>query len=64
MLAVGLNQAKNYSKEPCLLARNLSDESKNIYWVEDASLPCLSCKENPLDLVTKKQIFQLKKNIV
>ena len=61
MLAVGLNQAKNYSKEPCLLARNLSDESKNIYWVEDASLPCLSCKENPLDLVTKKQIFQLKK---
>ena len=61
MLAVGLSQAKNYSKKPCLLARDLNDETKNIYWVEDAALPCLSCKENPLDLVTKKQIYQLKK---
>ena len=62
MLAVGLQQAKNYSKKPCLLAKNLNDESKNVYWVEDASLPCLSCKENsPLNLVTKKQIFALKK---
>ena len=61
MLAIGLAQAKNYSKTPCLLARDLNDESKNIYWVEDAALPCLSCNDNPLDLVTKKQIFQLKK---
>jgi len=62
MLAVGLQQAKLYSKKPCLLARDLHDETKNIYWVEDAALPCLSCKDNsPLSLVTKKQIFQLKK---
>ena len=61
MLAIGLQQAKKYSKQPCLLARDLNDESRSIYWVEDASLPCLSCKENPLDMVTRKQIFQLKK---
>ena len=61
MLAIGLTKAKNYSKNPCLIARDLNDESKNIYWVEDASLPCLSCKDNPLDLVTKKEIFKLKK---
>ena len=61
MLAIGLQQAKKYSKTPCLLAKDLNDENRSIYWVEDASLPCLSCKENPLDLVTRKQIFQLKK---
>ena len=62
MLAVGLQQAKNYSNKPCLLAKNLEDESKNVYWVPNAALPCLSCKEsNPLSLVTKKQLFQLKK---
>ena len=61
MLAIGLNQANKYSKKPCLLARDLNDDSKNIYWVEDAPLPCLSCKDNPLSLVTRKQIFQLKK---
>ena len=61
MLAIGLTQAKQYSKKPCLLAKDLNDESKNIYWVEDAPLPCLSCKDNPLSLVTKKSIFKLKK---
>ena len=61
MLAVGIQQAKLYSKNPCLLAKDLNDESKDIYWVEDASLPCLSCKDNPMDLVTKKQIFALQK---
>ena len=61
MLAVGIQQAKLYSKKPCLLAKDMNDESKDIYWVEDASLPCLSCKDNPLDLVTKKQIFALQK---
>jgi hypothetical protein len=62
MLAVGLQQAKNYSNKPCLLAKNLNDESKNVYWVPNAALPCLSCKDaNPLSLVTKKKLFQLKK---
>lgn len=61
MLAIGLQQAKNYSKEPCLIARNLNDESSNIYWVEDAALPCISCKENVLSLVTKQELFKLKK---
>ena len=63
MLAVGLQQAKLYSKNPCLLARDIEDEARDVYWVEDASLPCLSCKDNtPLSLVSKKQIFALKKN--
>ena len=61
MLAIGLSQAKQYSKKPCLLARDLNDESKDIYWVEDAALPCLSCKDNPLSLVSRKDIFALKK---
>jgi len=61
MLAIGLSQAKQYSKKPCLLARNLNDTAKDIYWVEDAPLPCLSCKDNPLSLVSKKDIFALKK---
>ena len=62
MLAVGLEQAKNYSNKPCLLAKNLEDSRKDVYWVPNASLPCLSCKDaNPLSLVTKKQLFQLKK---
>lgn len=61
MLAIGLSQAKKYSNKPCLLARDLNDDTKDIYWVEDAPLPCISCKDNPLSLVTRKQIFQLKK---
>ena len=62
MLAVGLQQAKLYSKKPCLLAKNLNDDSKDVYWVQDAPLPCLSCKGvSPLSLVSKKEIFQLKK---
>jgi len=62
MLAVGLQQAKHYSNKPCLLAKNLEDDNKDIYWVPNAALPCLSCKDsNPLSLVTKKQLFQLKK---
>ena len=61
MLAVGLQQAKLYSKKPCLLAKDMNDSSKDVYWVEDASLPCLSCKDNPLSLVTKKKMFALQK---
>ena len=61
MLAVGLQQAKLYSKRPCLLAKDMNDESKDVYWVEDASLPCLSCKDNPLSLVSQKQMFALQK---
>ena len=61
MLAVGLSRAKDYSKTPCLIARDLNDSSKNVYFVEDASLPCMSCSGNALDLVTSKQMFALKK---
>ena len=62
MLAIGLRDAKQYSNNPCLLARNLSDSSKDVYWVEEASLPCISCGDTtPMSLVSKKQLFALKK---
>lgn len=61
MLAIGLEQAKRYSTKPCLLAKDLHDSNKDVYWVEDAALPCLSCKESPLSLVDRKRLFALKK---
>lgn len=61
MLAVGIQQAKLYSNKPCLLAKDVDDASKDVYWVENASLPCLSCKDNPLQLVSKKKMYNLKK---
>jgi|TARA_B110000495_G_scaffold64053_1_gene54457 hypothetical protein len=61
MLAIGLQQAKFYSNKPCLLAKDQNDSAKDVYWVEDASLPCLSCKDNPLSLVSKKKMFALQK---
>ena len=61
MLAVGITRAKKYSNKPCLICKDLNDPSKSIYWVEDASLPCMSCKGNAIDLVSQKEIFALKK---
>ena len=61
MLAVGLQQAKLYSKRPCLLAKDLNDESKDVYWVEDASLPCLSCKDNPKSGKQKENVCSSEK---
>ena len=62
MIAIGLTTAKKYSKSPCLLARDLLDETKDVYWVEDAPLPCISCGDfSPLSLVSKKEIYNLKK---
>ena len=52
--------AKNYSTEPHLLAKNLTDPSKSVYYVPDASLPCLSCgDQNPFNLIPKKRLFRL-----
>ena len=60
MLAVGLPMAKKYSTQPHLLARNLNDPSKSVYYVPDAALPCLSCgDENPFNLIPKKRLFRL-----
>ena len=56
--------AKNYSTDPHLLAKNLADPSKSVYYVPDASLPCLSCgDENPFNLIPKKKLtlFTMKK---
>ena len=61
MIAIGLSKARRYSKKPCLLARDLNDETRNVYWVENASLPCMSCQGNAIDLVSHKEIYALKK---
>ncbi len=61
MLAIGKSKASQYSKNPCLLARDLNDTSRDVYFVPDASLPCMSCDGNAFDLIPKKEIFRLKK---
>jgi len=62
MLAVSLSEAKKYSNNPVLIARDIHDEKKNIYYVEDSALPCQNCpEENPLNMLTKKQIWSLRK---
>ena len=62
MLAVGLQQARKFSKSPQLIARNLNDERKNLYWVEDSPLPCQNCEEqNPLSMLEPERIWKLRK---
>ena len=62
MLAVGLQQARKFSKSPQLIARNLNDERKNLYWVEDSILPCQNCEEqNPLSMLEPERIWKLRK---
>ena len=62
MLAVGISQAKQFSKEPILIARDLNDDSKHIYWVEDAPLPCQNCdSQNPLSMLEPERIWKLRK---
>ena len=61
MLAVSLSQAKRFSNDPILIARNLNDESRNLYWVEDSPLPCQNCDENPLSMLEPERIWQLRK---
>ena len=62
MLAVGLKQAKKYDNYPILIAKCQNSEKNDIYYVEEGILPCQNCAtSNPLELLTKKEIFQLKK---
>ena len=62
MLAVSLSEAKKFSNNPVLIARDINDEKKNLYWVENSQLPCQNCPtDNPLNMLTKKQIWTLRK---
>ena len=62
MLAVGLIEAKKFSSSPMLIARDIHNEKKHLYWVEDSALPCQNCKDNnPLKMLDAKRIWQLRK---
>ncbi len=62
MLAVGLKQAKEYSKKPVLIAKCQLHSKHDLYYVPEGILPCQNCKTtNPLELLTKKEIFALKR---
>ncbi len=62
MLAIGLKQAKEYSKTPILLAKCQNHEKHNLYYVPEGILPCANCKTtNPLELLSKKEIYALKR---
>ena len=62
MIALGLTQAKKFSNSPILIAKNLTNESKNVYWVEDSSLPCQNCDNaNPLSMLEPERIWKLRK---
>jgi len=62
MLAIGLKQAKEYDKNPILIAKCQNNEKNNLYYVPEGILPCQNCKtQNPLELLSKKEIYALKK---
>ena len=61
MLSIGLNQAQEFSKNPILIARDINNEKKNLYWVEDSALPCQNCDKNPLSMLDSKQIWKLRR---
>ena len=62
MLAIGLKQAKKYSKKPLLIARSATNKKHDLYYVEEGILPCQNCvHDSPLELLSKKEIFQLKR---
>ncbi len=62
MLAVGLKQAREFSKNPILIAKCQNHEKHNLYYVEEGILPCRNCERtNPLELLSKKEIYALKR---
>ena len=62
MLAISLKQAKQYDKSPILIAKCQNNEKNDLYYCTEGILPCQNCKsENPLELLSKKEIFALKK---
>ena len=60
MLANSRSSALKYTKEPYLIARS-EEPFEEIYWVPDSSLPALNVKCDPLSLITKSELYQLKK---
>ena len=58
MLALGKKLALKYDKKPYLIA---TDGKTELYWVEDAALPANSCGEAPLDLLSKTELYEIKK---
>lgn len=61
MFCLGQKQAKKYDN-PILVAIDTQNEKNNLYVVKEQLLPCENhnTPENPLELLTKKEIFKLK----
>ena len=61
MFCIGEKQSKKY-KRPVLVAKDRLDARNNLYVVQEQILPCenRNTPENPLELLTKKEIFKLK----
>ncbi|HIB90481.1 TPA: AAA family ATPase [Candidatus Poribacteria bacterium] len=57
-----MKQAKQYDKSPILIAKSQNNEKQDLYYCVEGILPCQNCKtENPLSLLSKMEIFELKK---
>jgi hypothetical protein len=62
MLAIGRKQARQYDKNPILIAKSQSSEKFDLYYCVEGILPCQnSPTDNPLALLSKLEIFNLKK---
>ena len=62
MFCLGEKQARKYDKNAILVALDKQNPKNNLYVVKEQLLPCdnNNTPENPLELLTKKEIFKLK----
>ena len=60
MLANSRASALKYTKTPYLIARS-REPFEELYWVPDSSLPALNVKCDPMSLITKTELYALKK---
>ena len=62
MFCLGQKQARKYDKQAILVAKCRLNPKNNLYVVKEQLLPCdnQGTPENPLELLTKKEIFKLK----
>ena len=60
MLSNDRSTALKYTKTPYLIARS-AEPFEELYWVPDSNLPALNVKCDPMSLISKKELYQLKK---
>ena len=60
MLANSRTTALKYTKDPYLICRS-EEPFEEVYWVPDSNLPALNVKCDPMSLISKSELYQLKK---